>query len=146
MKKNQIPFKYVPKLWATLAFFILLGGSFYIFYGRKKTSMRIAYFEEIFTDFYTHVSNFTILLLLYMVIGYLWLLMGVSFSRIIILGMVLIGINFIYELYIPLINTPDIIDAYYGIAGAIPSFIFLYLVKNFGLKLIDTSGEPNDVS
>jgi len=39
----------------------------------------------------------------------------------------------------PVLNTKDIIDAYYGAGGALLGFTFLLLVKKYGLKLNDDS-------
>ncbi|MDB8796190.1 hypothetical protein PN279_06405 [Romboutsia sp. 1001216sp1] len=43
--------------------------------------------------------------------------------------------NFAYELFLSIINTKDIVDAIYGLAGSLLSFIYLVLMKKYGLIL-----------
>ena len=61
-------------------------------------------------------------------------MLGLKISQITGFGLVIILANFIYELWIPILNTRDIVDAYYGTAGVTSAYIFLFLVKQFGLK------------
>ncbi|EGT5620051.1 hypothetical protein BUL45_13390, partial [Clostridium perfringens] len=62
-------------------------------------------------------------------------LFDVKFRYVIALGISLILGNFIYELFLSVINTKDIIDAIYGLAGCLLSFIYLALLKKYGLIL-----------
>lgn len=126
--------KYLPKHFASLLFFLLLGVVFILFSGRKSDSFRSEFLIHQIPTFYQHISNFTISYLLYAGIGYFWLLMGVKFRYILVFGFVLLVANLIYELYIPILNTPDIIDAYFGFAGTALGFLYLYFVFKFGLK------------
>lgn len=59
---------------------------------------------------------------------------GVKFKYIIVLGIAFIASNLIYELFIDLLNTPDIIDAYYGLFGTCLAFLFLSLTYKYGFK------------
>ncbi|MCX0369614.1 hypothetical protein QTH27_08410 [Clostridium perfringens] len=43
--------------------------------------------------------------------------------------------NFVYELFLSVINTKDIVDAMYGLAGCLLSFVYLALLKKYGLIL-----------
>ncbi|MGU8944381.1 hypothetical protein ACV3VR_15020 [Clostridium perfringens] len=63
------------------------------------------------------------------------ILFDVKFRYVIALGISLILGNFIYELFLSVINTKDIIDAIYGLAGCLLSFIYLVLMKKYGLIL-----------
>ncbi|HAT4124718.1 TPA: hypothetical protein I9Z60_001054 [Clostridium perfringens] len=67
--------------------------------------------------------------------GYIIILFDVKFRYVIVLGISLILGNFIYELFLSVINTKDIIDAIYGLAGCLLSFIYLALLKKYGLIL-----------
>ncbi|NGT52135.1 hypothetical protein G6Z12_09315 [Clostridium perfringens] len=67
--------------------------------------------------------------------GYIIILFNVKFRYVIALGISLILGNFIYELFLSVINTKDIIDAIYGLAGCLLSFIYLVLMKKYGLIL-----------
>ncbi|ATD49661.1 hypothetical protein XA71_08675 [Clostridium perfringens A] len=67
--------------------------------------------------------------------GYIIILFDVKFRYVIALGISLILGNFIYELFLSVINTKDIIDAIYELAGYLLSFIYLALLKKYGLIL-----------
>ncbi|HAT4298421.1 TPA: hypothetical protein I9063_001791 [Clostridium perfringens] len=67
--------------------------------------------------------------------GYIIILFDVKFRYVIALGISLILGNFIYELFLSVINTNDIIDAIYELAGYLLSFIYLALLKKYGLIL-----------
>ncbi|EOU1903661.1 hypothetical protein GZ979_001917 [Clostridium perfringens] len=67
--------------------------------------------------------------------GYIIILFDVKFRYVIALGISLILGNFIYELFLSVINTKDIIDAIYGLAGCLLSFVYLALLKKYGLIL-----------
>lgn len=116
--------KYVPKLWAALLFLLLLAGSFCLFLGRKEGAFRLHLTNPAFADYHQHISNFSITFLLYAGIGYLWLLAGVRMVHIIGLGAALVLANLAYEWWLPVLNTQDVVDAYYGIAGQLQLFFF----------------------
>jgi hypothetical protein len=127
--------KYIPKLGTALFFLVFLLVNFLIFSGRKSETLQPEFLLSHFPGFYHHVANFTISCMLYAITGYMWLLFGVTTKNIVILGVIFIALNFIYELWIPVLNTRDVVDAYYGCAGVLAAFIFLILIKKFGLKL-----------
>jgi hypothetical protein len=103
--------------------------------GRNTGFLRMESILRTMPDFYLHISNFSISYLLYAGIGYFWLMAGVRFKYILGLGTFAIICNLFYELYVDILNTPDIIDAYFGFSGTILAFIFLIITKNNGLKL-----------
>ena len=59
----------------------------------------------------SHITNFTISLMLCTLIGYLLLCYRKKYLTIIIIGLILISTNLIYETILPFINTIDLIDA-----------------------------------
>ncbi len=126
--------KFTPKLWTAIFYLLIIAGNLYMFYGRKKVSFRLSVLEETFDGFYTHISNFTILFLLTFVIGYIWLIIGMSFQKIIYLMIASVLINFVYELFVPILNTQDLTDAWYGLVGGVISLAFLFLISRFGLQ------------
>lgn len=83
----------------------------------------------------SHISNFSLSILFYLFYGYIIILFDVKFRYVIALGISLILGNFIYELFLSVINTKDIIDAIYELAGYLLSFIYLALLKKYGLIL-----------
>lgn len=48
---------------------------------------------------------------------------------------VIVVLNFSYELFLPLINTKDLVDAYFGMAGSLLATILLLPIAIFGTKL-----------
>ena len=83
----------------------------------------------------SHISNFSLSILFYLFYGYIIILFDVKFRYVIVLGMGLILGNFVYELFLSVINTKDIVDAMYGLAGCLLSFVYLALLKKYGLIL-----------
>lgn len=126
--------KYAPKLWATIAYLLLMAVALLFMQARKSETLQLDFFNNNFHEFYTHISNFSLSLLLLSVVGYIWLLMGLGIKQITLLTLVVIVINFVYELFIPVLNTPDAIDAWFGVAGCVVGWLFLILVKKYGLK------------
>ena len=61
-------------------------------------------------------------------------LFGKKYNSNIIVGMVIILSNFIYEIFLPILNTTDIVDAVYGLVGTIISLIYLYIISKYGFK------------
>ena len=82
----------------------------------------------------SHITNFTLSVLLCALIGYLLQLFGKKYNSNIIVGMVIILSNFIYEIFLPILNTTDIVDTVYGIVGTIISLIYLYIISKYGFK------------
>ena len=80
----------------------------------------------------SHITNFTISLMLCTLIGYLLLCYRKKYWIIVIVGLVLISINLIYETIFQFINTVDLIDAVYGVVGVIISLIYLLFINKKG--------------
>ncbi|RYZ45111.1 MAG: hypothetical protein EOO14_26180 [Chitinophagaceae bacterium] len=137
--------KYVPKLWTALLFLLLLAGAFCLFLGRKEGFFRLHFANPPFADYHHHISNFSISFLLYAGIGYLWLLAGVGIKPIMLLGAALILVNLVYEWWLPVLNTRDVVDAYYGVAGTLIAGLFLWLVKAVGLTIHRKERKDNTV-
>ncbi len=135
MANTKQPIKFLPTLATSLIFLSLLSLVMLLFAGRTMNYVRSDYLQQLFPNFYQHISNFSISWCLYAGVGYMWLLMGVNLKYIMGFGGVILIINLIYELWIPVLNTKDSVDAYYGIVGVLTGFIFLVLVKRFGLKV-----------
>lgn len=82
----------------------------------------------------SHITNFTISLLLSVLIGYLLLTYGKGFLSVLIVGGAVALANVIYELCLPILNTCDPIDALYGLAGVAISLGYLYLLHQIGFE------------
>ena len=79
-----------------------------------------------------HITNFTLSLMMCTLIGYLLLLVGKKYVSSIMVGILLIVVNFIYEMFLPILNTTDIIDALYGLVGVVISLVYLYFIDKYG--------------
>ena len=76
----------------------------------------------------SHITNFNISLMLCTLIGYLLLCYKKKYIHTIIIGILIICANLIYETLLPFINTTDFIDAIYGIIGVVISLVYLYFI------------------
>lgn len=83
----------------------------------------------------SHISNFSLSMLLYLTYGQIMLLYDIKFKYVILVGISLILGNFVYELFLDILNTKDIVDGIYGLIGCVLSFQHLFLMKKFGLIL-----------
>lgn len=126
-------YKRVPKLWAAIGYLVLLAVVLLLFLGRSVEALRLAAILAMAPDFYTHVSNFAISYLLYTAIGYQWLMAGATMKPIVWLGFAILLCNFVYESFIPFINTPDPMDAIYGLVGTALGFLVLWVMDRHGL-------------
>ena len=135
--KNFELFKpvYVLNSRTTFLFCILLAITLLLILGRSKEILQLDVAIDLIPDFYHHISNLAISYMLYTGIGLMWLLLGYNFKLIILLGVILIVSNFVYETLLEILNTKDIVDAYFGLTGTMIGFLFLYYIKNFGLTL-----------
>ena len=129
--------KQLPKVTTAISFLIFLAVVFALFQGRKSEWIRLQNIDNFLPEFYSHISNFCLSYILYSGIGYFWIMVGVKFKYIVALGFVILASNFIFELFINVLNTPDIIDAYYGVAGTLFALLFLFISYKFGFKAIE---------
>lgn len=129
--------KQLPKVTTAISFLIFLAVVFALFQGRKSEWIRLQNIDNFLPEFYSHISNFCLSYILYSGIGYFWIMAGVKFKYIVGLGIVILASNFIFELFINVLNTPDIIDAYYGFTGTLFALLFLFISYKFGFKAIE---------
>ncbi|EQC78627.1 hypothetical protein HSIEG1_83 [Enterococcus sp. HSIEG1] len=59
--KNQIKLHYYPKVWASLLYLLLI---FLALFAYLSKYLDITFFTAIFPDFYLHISNFSISLII----------------------------------------------------------------------------------
>lgn len=118
--------KYVPNIFAATSFLLLFIIAVIFFFGRTMEFLRITPVLKFFPDFYQHISNFSISYILYSAIGYDWMILGVKFRFIMVLGATILLTNIIYELWIPIINTPDLTDAYYSSTAMLSHLLFYW--------------------
>ena len=125
--------KYKQKTWVTLS---LLGVYIFCFVlvimRWMNTFNKTIYVVN--ENINSHITNFTLSLLLCTLIGYFMFLAGKKYRFIFITGCLLIISNFIYEMFLPVLNTKDIVDALYGMIGVIASLVYLYFVGKYGIE------------
>lgn len=83
-----------------------------------------------------HVYNFALSFQLTVMIGALWLLMGVRFGHVLALVAVVAVANVIYELLIPILNVRDPLDALYGLVGCSAAILVLLAFRRRGLTAV----------
>ena len=134
-------FKYFPKVLASLSHIALLIIALIPIFVRTKAGLKQSAFLGLLPNFYQHISNFSISYLLVAGIGYIWLLLGIKLKLVIRFGAAVLVGNLVYELWIPVLNTPDIIDAYYGFIGTCLALVFLAVTKEYGLNANPVTGK-----
>lgn len=127
--KNRIQFKYLPKMWASLLYIILIFGALYMYLSKYWGSTLLT---SIYPDIYLHVSNFAISLI-FGLIGYFWILTGVKFRMITYLSLFLVFANIVCETMLGFMNSTDVIDMYFGFAGVIFAHSALWVIFKFGI-------------
>jgi hypothetical protein len=82
-----------------------------------------------------HIYNFIISYNLVAMIPFIWLMMGLGLRLVTRLAIIVIIINIFTELFVTTLHSPDIIDAYHGIAGTLFGFILISAIKRNRLKI-----------
>lgn len=126
--------QFVPKIWSVLVYLLLLIIVFLLFMGRKSEMLQIGFLLDWDEGFYTHISNFVISFYLVLVTGFVEILISGKLKGTYLIIILLIAANFIYEWFIPVLNTPDKTDALYGFAGSLAPLVYLFLFQKFGIK------------
>jgi hypothetical protein len=126
--------KYIPKIWTAFSYLLLLLFSLMLFFGRNFEIIRIAPLVDEFPNFYNHVSNFSLSFIIYITIGYVGLMANLTLRHIIVIGLTILLLNLVTEFLISFLNTPDTIDAIFGIVGVVLGFVFLFLANRYGYK------------
>lgn len=80
-----------------------------------------------------HITNFALCMLLLLIFGITVLSFGGKFRGITAVALVTSVLNIGYECFIPIRNTPDILDAVFGVIGIAVAYIFLILLRKNGL-------------
>ena len=91
--KITITYKYSPKKYVNMGAVALYCVGLLLTVGRWWSAINND-FVVFNAETYSHMSNFSLSMLVYLSIGYMWLLFGVKFRFIVILGAFLIIANF----------------------------------------------------
>ena len=134
--------KYTAKTPTLIGYIALVSIGLLLIIGRWYSGLNDS-FVLFNAEITSHITNFTLSMLLYLMVGYFWMLMGAKFRMITVFGVVLIIANFICEVFVSYLNTLDIMDAVYGVGGVLVAFVFLYISNKYGL--IENSAEKNSM-
>ena len=80
-----------------------------------------------------HITNFALCMLLLLIFGITVLSFGGKLRSISAAALVMSVLNIVYECFIPILNTPDIMDAMFGVIGVAIAYVFLILLRKNGL-------------
>lgn len=133
------PIRHRPSPTALFTHLLLLAGAFALVMGRTPGAFRMERLAEALPGVYGHVSNFSLSFLLYAGIGFMWLMTGVAPRAFAWAALALIAANLVYELLLPVLNTRDPIDAAYGLVGSLLAWLWIGLVRRFGLRAVPVS-------
>jgi len=138
----KLTYKYRAKISATLGLIALICVAVSLILGYMTDFLKIGFILQIYPSFYMHVSNFALSVIFYCGIGYMWLLFGVKFKLVVMLGIFTAAANLICESpLMGFMNTPDYLDAIFGIAGTIIAFVFLTIIFKHGLIIKDCTNK-----
>ncbi len=82
----------------------------------------------------SHISNFSLVVTYLFCIGSVTMLTKFSWKYILANAALLILINLLVETVVSILNTPDIIDALYGIAGVVFALALLVAMRAYGFR------------
>lgn len=128
----KIEEKYAIKKRFLSVYFSLLFIGLLLTVGRWL-SVPMPAFVLINAEIHSHISNLSLSMIFYLAIGHTWLLSGIKFRWITLLGLVILLGNLICETLLGFINTADIIDAVYGAIGTSIGLVYLFITYKFGL-------------
>lgn len=126
--------QFVYKIWVFVVYFVLFIVLGLLFLGRNNESLRLEFVTDIHSSFYRHYTNFIISFVICFVTGFMEVWFEQKLKRTMVIAGLLILANYLYEWYIPILNTLDKVDGYYGFAGSLLPLPLLYLMLRFGLK------------
>ena len=129
--KKQMAKKEVKKNYLILYLSIFVVCLFFVICRWISTvNPNLAILPEIIDN---HVTNFSLSLMLSMCTGFTVLIFGGKMKIIRIISIIIVFINLVYEVFVPILNTPDFVDALAGIIGVVISYLYLSSLNRNGL-------------
>lgn len=86
-------------------------------------------------EIHSHISNFIISMEAMILVGTGLLIFGRERKAITLCAVLLILANILCETMLGFVNTVDILDAVYGVGGTVLSYILLWLISKYGVKM-----------
>lgn len=80
-----------------------------------------------------HITNFALCMLLLLIFGITVLSFGEKLRSITAAALIMSVLNIVYECFLPILNTPDIPDAVFGVIGVAVAYVFLIILRKNGL-------------
>lgn len=121
---QSLKFKYRPNIGGIILYYGLL-----LFNVALLSVKNLPVVQRQLHEVFTHTSNFVITSILMSVISFIWIMQGAPFKFILWLGLVAIVLNFVVELFVTVLNSPDVTDALYGCAGVVVTAIVMLFFK-----------------
>lgn len=82
---------------------------------------------------FDHITNFALCMLLLLIFGITVLSFGGKLRSITAAALIMSVLNIVYECFLPILNTPDIPDAVFGVIGVAVAYVFLIMLRKNGL-------------
>ncbi len=133
MEALKISAKYQVKKTFMAGYFLLILVGVFLILSYLFEFFKIGFIKQFTPDFYFHVSNFSISIIFYLGIGYSWMIQGLKFRYIAVLGAAMVIANVACETVMGFMNTTDLVDAVYGIIGTAIGFVYMTLIYKYGL-------------
>ena len=80
-----------------------------------------------------HITNFALCMLLLLIFGITVLSFGGKLRSITAAALIMSVLNIVYECFLPILNTPAIPDAVFGVIGVAVAYVFLIMLRKNGL-------------
>lgn len=116
-----------------IGYYVLIIIGAFLILGYLFEFLRIGFILQIYSEFYSHVSNLSISIIFFLGIGLSWIIQGVKFRYITLLGVALTVANVLCETVMGFMNTPDPLDAIFGVVGTAIAFVYLAMINSRGL-------------
>lgn len=129
MPRQKQLFKHVPTLGGIALYYGIILVDLLLILGKDRNAS-----NALVAEVSSHISNFAISSLLVSLLAFIMTLQGAPFKFVIWLGVIAILMNFIVEVLINFLNTPDILDAVYGTAGVVLTVAAMYVFSRIGLR------------
>ncbi|MBQ5330242.1 MAG: hypothetical protein J6F31_03195 [Oscillospiraceae bacterium] len=89
----------------------------------------------------THITNFALCMMALLIFGFVVLCFGGRLEIITLATILIAALGVVYECFLPFLNTPDIGDAVFGVAGTVVAYIYLVMLKKNGLIARETNSD-----
>jgi hypothetical protein len=132
-------FLLAPKIKGVLIFYAVIFANLALILARKH-----AFENPELAEASTHISNFALSSMILALMSFIMALQGGTFKLVIYLGLIIIALNVVVEGFIRILNTPDLVDAAYGVAGVIVTTGIMYIFYLVGIN--KESKKPAELS